>query len=77
MTVELVDGSGDVLATTVTDKSGAYRFNQLDGVSGTGDYTVRIVVPPGFAQKSRDPSTIAISRGGMSVKQVDYTLART
>ena len=77
VTVELVDGSGDVLATTVTDKSGAYRFNQLDGVSGTGDYTVRIVVPPGFAQTSRAPSTIAISRGGVSIQKVDFTLART
>jgi hypothetical protein len=77
VTVELEDGSGDVLATTVTDSSGAYRFDQLNGVSGTGDYTVRIVVPAGFAQKSRDPSTISISRGGVSVQKVDFTLART
>jgi hypothetical protein len=77
VTVEVEDTRGDVLATTVTDSSGAYRFEQLNGVSGTGDYTVKIVVPPGFAQKSRDPATIAISRGGVSVQKVDFTLART
>jgi hypothetical protein len=75
VTVQLQDSTGTVLATTVTNSSGAYRFNQLNGVSGTGDYTVSVVVPSGFTQASNNPSTIVISRGGMSVSDVDFVVA--
>ena len=75
VTVQLKDSDGDVLATTVTDRSGHYSFNQLNGVSGTGNYTVTLVVPDGYSQTSKNPSTIMISRGGMSVGGVDFVLA--
>jgi hypothetical protein len=71
----LEDSGGNVLATTVTDASGNYRFNQLDGVGGTGEYTVSLVVPSGFVQTSKGPSTILISRGGTDVSGVDFVLA--
>jgi peroxidase len=74
--VELEDTSGNVLATTVTDSSGNYSFNQLSGVGGTGNYLVRLVVPSGFTQTSKNASTILISRGDVSVSGVDFVLAR-
>jgi peroxidase len=75
ITVQLDDSSGNVLTTTVTDRAGHYSFNQLTGECGTGDYTVRLVVPSGFTQSSKNPSTIVISRGGIDVKDVNFVLA--
>jgi hypothetical protein len=85
ITVELVDTSGAVLATTVTDRQGHYSFNQLSGpganpdsatgVSATGDYNVRLVLPSGLTQTSANPSTIAISRGDTSVSGVNFSVA--
>ena len=75
VTVQLEDNSGDVLATTVTDRSGDYGFNQLNGLSGTGKYTVRIVVPSGHTQTSANPSMILISRGDIDVSGVNFVVA--
>jgi hypothetical protein len=73
-TVELEDASGNVLATTVTDRTGHYKFDQLTGLSATGNYTVRVVVPSGFRQTSANPSTTLVSRGDMKVSRVDFTV---
>jgi hypothetical protein len=75
VTVELEDGSGNVLATTVTDTRGNYRFNQQNGVSATGIYTVMIMVPSGDTQTSANPAPITISRGDINVTGVNFTLA--
>ena len=75
ITVQLKDSSGNVLATTVTDRRGRYSFNQLSGVSGTGDYTVTLVVPGGYSQTSTNPSAILISRGDTNVGGVNFVLA--
>jgi hypothetical protein len=74
VTVQLQDGDGNVLATTVTDRQGHYRFNQLSGVSGTGSYTVRVLPPAGFTQVSTDPGPVLISRGDIDVTGVDFRL---
>jgi hypothetical protein len=60
----------------VTDSKGHYRFDQLTGLSATGEYTVRLVVPSGFTQSSTNPSPILISRGDINVSGVDFVLAR-
>ena len=73
--VQLEDASGNVLRTTVTDRSGRYQFNQLSGIGGTGDYSVRLILPSGLIQSSRNPSAISINRGGIAVKGVDFVLA--
>jgi peroxidase len=75
VTVQLEDNSGDVLATTVTDSSGDYGFNQLNGLSGTGKSTVRIVVPSGHTQTSANPSMILISHGDIDVSGVNFVVA--
>jgi hypothetical protein len=72
VTVQLEDDSGTVLATTVTDRRGHYRFNNFNGIGGTGDYNVRLLVPSGYTQTSADPVTILISRGDVHVRGVDF-----
>jgi hypothetical protein len=64
-----------VLGTTLTDKEGHYRFDQLTGLSSTGIYSVRLVVPPGFTQASAEPGTILISRGDINVGGVNFVVA--
>jgi hypothetical protein len=75
VTVQLEDPSGNVLASTVTDSQGNYRFNQQSGVSATGVYSVRLVVPPGFTQTSANPPPDLISSGDTNVSGVNFTLA--
>jgi hypothetical protein len=75
VTVQLKDDSGNVLATTMTDSQGHYRFDQQTGIGGTGNYTVSLVVPSGFTQTSANPSTILISRGDVNVSGVNFVVA--
>jgi hypothetical protein len=77
VTVELEDIGGNVLATALTDGEGHYRFDQLTGLSATGDYTVRLVMPSGFAQTSANSATIRISRGDINVSDVNFVVAPT
>jgi hypothetical protein len=72
--VQLEDDSGNVIATTTTDRQGRYHFDNQNGIGGTGNYTVRLVVPAGFTQTSPDPATILISRGDVNVTGVNFTL---
>jgi hypothetical protein len=76
ITIQLEGSTGNVLGTTVADRSGDYDFDQLTGAGGTGEFTVKLVAPPGLSQISRNPSTISISRGGIDVNGVDFVLAR-
>ena len=46
--VELLNGAGAVIQTTVTDGSGLYLFSGLDA----GDYQVRITPPAGFSSST-------------------------
>jgi hypothetical protein len=73
-TVELEDASGNVLATTVTDRKGHYKFDQLTGLGATGNYTVRVVMPSGFTQTSPNPATMLISRGGINLSRVNFAI---
>jgi hypothetical protein len=77
VTVQLEDADGNVIATTVTDARGRYRFDSANGVARTGDYTVRLVLPTGLTQASANPSPVLISRGGVAVSGVDFQLAPT
>lgn len=72
VTVQLEDDSGNVVATTVTDRQGNYRFDNTNGLTGTGNYNVRLVVPSGDTQTSKDPANILISRGDINVRGVNF-----
>jgi hypothetical protein len=74
-TVQLEDDSGNVIATTVTDARGRYRFDNFNGVSGTGSYTVVLVVPSGYVQTSANPPAVKITRGDDFVTGVNFTVA--
>jgi hypothetical protein len=85
ITVHLEDSSGDVLATAVTDSRGRYSFNQLSGpaanpvngsgVSATGTYNVVLVLPSGARLTSPAPGSVLISRGGLNVTGVNFTIS--
>src|SRR5207302_4381267 len=66
VTVQLKDDSGAIAATAITDAQGRYRFDYLNGMNGTGDYTVHLVVPPYDRENSPDPVTVLISRGDVN-----------
>jgi hypothetical protein len=84
VTVQLQDTSGDVLATTVTNRQGQYSFNQLSGPSGnpeiasgvsaTGQYQIVLVLPNGETQITPNPSPVSITRGGMNVTGVNFVV---
>jgi uncharacterized repeat protein (TIGR01451 family) len=50
VTVNLLDGSGTVIATTTTDASGNYLFDLLP----PGDYAIEVVLPPGYQFSPQD-----------------------
>jgi len=80
--VQLQDTSGDILATTMTDKFGHYLFTQLSGPSGnpeiasgvsaTGDYQIVLILPSFLKQTTPNPSPIHISAGGIDVDNVNF-----
>jgi hypothetical protein len=74
ITVQLQNSDGNVVATTVTDSRGRYVFDQLNGVSGTGDYTVHLVLPSGDTQTSASPAMVRISRGDVSASGVNFSV---
>jgi hypothetical protein len=73
VTVQLLDGSGNVLATTTTDNFGQYSFDPQNGLTATGNYTVSVVVPTGYTLLSPNAVTVPISRGS-GVHPVDFVL---
>jgi hypothetical protein len=71
------NSDGDVVATTVTDRHGRYSFSQLNGVSGTGQYTVRLLSPSGQTPTSTTSTMVEISRGGLDITGIDFTFQRS
>ncbi len=65
-TVQLLDVDNNVVATTLTDRNGEYRFDHLS----LGTYQVREVLPPGAVNTTALPQPIAITRG-MKVDRID------
>src|SRR5262249_6760958 len=61
--VQLEDpGTGDVLATELTDGTGQYLFNVFDGIT-TGQFNVRVVPPSGWTVTMPNPVLVAITKG--------------
>ncbi|MFL5244184.1 MAG: peroxidase family protein [Gemmataceae bacterium] len=75
VTVQLADDSGNVVATTVTDSRGFYRFDNYSGIDGTGYYSVRLVVPAGDKQLTPNPAAMLISRGDINMNGVNFIVA--
>ena len=70
--VELVDAEdSSILASTITDARGNYRFDVLDGIR-TGDYFVQVLGVNGqFVAVS---PTVAITRGGQFVDRLNVAV---
>jgi hypothetical protein len=81
ITIQLQDTSGDVLATTTTDKHGNYTFTQQSGpsnnpeiaygASATGKYEIVPILPSYLRFTSPSPITVDITRGGLTVANQD------
>jgi hypothetical protein len=80
-TVELRDDAGGLLATTVTDPNGRYVFNGFNGLAGTGNHTVDVVLPPGWTQNSTEiahnPGTLLTDNGGRVINGVNFGVMHT
>lgn len=71
ITVDLLDSSGNILASTVRNSAGHYQFNQQSGISATGAYTVRLV-GLSASETSIIPQSVQISRGGIDASGVNF-----
>jgi peroxidase len=88
ITVELEDTDGDVLATTTTDRSGRYSFDQnsgpsdnpdiAPGINVTGTYDIVVEYPAGIrgltADSTSTSASVSISRSGINVDNMNFDL---
>lgn len=87
LTVELLNGDGNVVATTQTNSNGQFLFTQLSrpaanlengsGLSATGYYSVELVLPSGLNQTTSNPAPMLISRGGLLISGVNFGVAKS
>ena len=61
--IELMDADGNVMATTTTDRNGAYQFTDV----GLGSYTVRETGATGIAQEK----LVSLTKGE-AVTAIDF-----
>lgn len=75
-TVELVNAdTGEVVASTLTNAHGEYRFDVSDGL-GVGRYQVREVLPDGWVQTTPAGRIIPITRGDIFITDLNIGNAR-
>ncbi|HKA07795.1 MAG TPA: peroxidase family protein [Gemmataceae bacterium] len=72
--VDLLNADGVVIASTVTDLLGRYRFTQI---AETGDYQVRIVVSAQLTVTTPNPAQISFSRGDQVIAGVNFGIRLT
>ena len=66
-TVQLLDTAGQAVVTTQSDQDGQYDFVQIDPT----DYTVLVVIRPGWHQTTAAPGTLTVAPG-QSLADVDF-----
>ena len=67
-TVDLLNSSNQVIATTTTDSNGDYAFTGI----GPGTYTVEEVLQTGYVQTSRRPRYSVTTSSGQNVANLDF-----
>ncbi len=70
--VELLNDAGVVIATTETDRSGRYRFNDF---TETGNYKVRIANSASLPLTTTDTLEALVSRGNQRVGNLDFGIS--
>jgi peroxidase len=73
--VNLLDDSGNVIATTTTNAQGHYSFNDQTGIPGTGNFTVMVMVPTGEHATTVTTHTVHIGRGGLDYDAENFGIA--
>lgn len=73
VTVELLNDTGVVVDSTVTDARGQYNFGS---VAETGVYSIRVTAPSGTKVVSADKLSVNVSRGDLRVRHLDFVLAK-
>jgi peroxidase len=68
VSVELLNDEGEIIATTMTDRSGRYRFDQF---GETGDFQVRVVLPSTLTATTANPREFLVSTGDEVARGVD------
>ena len=71
VTVELLNEDNEVIATTVSDGRGQYKFGS---VAETGSYAVRVVAKAGTSVASASTLSFSISRGDQRISNLDFKL---
>jgi hypothetical protein len=71
-TVSLLDNNGNVVKMTTTDDEGNYKFTDLTGIPGTGNFSVAVVLRAGFTNTSPTSIAVALSRGGLHFDDVNF-----
>jgi peroxidase len=77
VTINLLDDSGAVIATTTTDVNGHYSFTDQTGIPGTGNFTVAIVLPSGATPTTVTSHAIHMSRGALDFDHEDFGIQLT
>jgi peroxidase len=81
VTVNLNDAAGNFIASAVTDVNGEYDFTDNTGIPGTGNFTLSVVLPPGYAQNDaqadHNPGVIHMSRGDLAFDGRTFALLFT
>jgi hypothetical protein len=67
ITVQLLDGDGNVIDSTTTRWNGSYTFEDMEMET----YQVRLALPTNMIQTTRDPRDVSITRS-MDVRGVDF-----
>lgn len=66
--VDLLDDAGDVIASTLTDRSGRYTFANF---TETGDYQIRVNLPASLQVTTTNPQPFLIATGDATVRGKD------
>jgi uncharacterized protein (DUF2141 family) len=68
MLVQLIDSSGNIVASTHTASNGSYQFDDL----ALGTYRVRVAPVPGLHSTTGDPVKVQLTRGGTVMENFGF-----
>jgi hypothetical protein len=77
VTVNLLDDSGGIVATTTTDNRGRYQFTDQSGIPGTGNFSVAIVLPSGFTNTTPTSVAVSVNRGGLTIGGTSFGVEKS
>jgi hypothetical protein len=81
VTVNLLDDTGTVVASTTTAATGEYDFTEQAGIPGTGNFTLSLSLPPTLtqtaAQIGQNPGVVHLSRGNLDITNQDFAVLGT